>query len=202
VAGHKPTSILTVDSTKSDPPRCSDLEDILFGTATDDARLPTPDEVIALFTGGEVDVDLGLAANQPTFVAGTGVITLPAVPGVQWKVGRRQQGPGAQPALTSGQTATVRATATSGTTTWSATIDLDVRAAVAAKMCTGRDSQVRVAGSQHKILTLRDRVDVEIRNRTTVHSEAERTRECSSSQLEPPTSTTKAQTSSVHSRRS
>src|SRR4051812_159929 len=58
VVDRKPTSILTVDSTKSDPDALQSLEDILFGTTDDDARLPTPDEVIALFTGGEVDVDL------------------------------------------------------------------------------------------------------------------------------------------------
>src|SRR3954463_1468444 len=111
VAGLKPTSILTVDSTKSDAATLGDLEDILFGTASDDARLPTPDEVIALFTGGTVDVDLGLSVNQPTFVAGSGVITLPTIPGVQWTVDGEDAAPGAQPALTSGQTATVRAKA-------------------------------------------------------------------------------------------
>jgi len=111
VAGLKPTSILTVDSTKSDAATLGDLEDILFGTASDDARLPTPDEVIALFTGGTVDVDLGLSANQPTFVPGSGVITLPTIPGVQWTVDGEDAAPGAQPALTSGQTATVRAKA-------------------------------------------------------------------------------------------
>lgn len=111
VTGLKPTSILTVDSTTSDPDALADLEDILFGTVADDARLPTPDEVIALFTTGLTDVDLTLAANQPSFVSGTGVITLPSVTGVQWKVGGANVSAGAQPALSSGQQATVRATA-------------------------------------------------------------------------------------------
>ena len=86
-------------------PISTDLEDILFGTDGDDARLPSPDEVIALFEGSVVDVDLTVAANQPTFVAGTGVITLPDVTGVQWKVGGANKAPGAQPALSSGQSA-------------------------------------------------------------------------------------------------
>ena len=90
------------------------LEDILFGTVGDDARLPLPDEVIALFTGGLMEVDLTLAAAQPTFVEGTGVITLPAVAGVQWKIGGVNKAPGAQPALAAGQQATVRATAQEG----------------------------------------------------------------------------------------
>jgi hypothetical protein len=114
VTGLKPTSIITVDSTKSDPDALAALEDILFGTDTDEPRLPAPDEVIALFTGGEVNVDLALAVNQPTFDAATGVITLPAVAGVQWKVGGANRAPGAQPPLNSGQTATVRATALPG----------------------------------------------------------------------------------------
>jgi hypothetical protein len=114
VSGHKPTSLLVIDSTKVDAAALADLEDILYGTDVDDPRLPMPDEVIALFTGGEVDVDLGVAANQPTFVEGTGVITLPAVTGVQWKVGGVNKAPGAQPAIASGSQATVRATAQSG----------------------------------------------------------------------------------------
>src|SRR4051812_24251601 len=48
VSGRKPTSLLTIDSTKSDPTDLQQLEDILFGTPGDNARLPTPNEVIAL----------------------------------------------------------------------------------------------------------------------------------------------------------
>jgi hypothetical protein len=114
VSGHKPTSLITIDSTKVDADKLQDLEDILFGTVSDEPRLPSPDEVIAIFTGGVLDVDLLALANQPTFVEGTGVITLPAVTGVQWKVGNVNKAPGAQPALNAGQQATVRATAIEG----------------------------------------------------------------------------------------
>ena len=114
MTGRKPTSLITVDSKKSDPAQLAALEDILFGTAEDDPRLPSPDEVVALFTGGEANVDMALAANQPSFNSGTGVITLPAVTGVQWKVSGSNVDPGAQPALSSGQSATVRAVSTSG----------------------------------------------------------------------------------------
>jgi len=114
VTGLKPAASLVIDSTKVDAAKLSDLEDILFGTVSDDARLPQPDEVIAVLTTGEVAVDMALSANQPTFVSGTGVITLPTVTGVQWKVGGVNKAPGAQPALSSGQQATVRATAQSG----------------------------------------------------------------------------------------
>ena len=114
VSGRKPTSLLTIDSVKSDAADLATLEDILFGTVGDDARLPTPDEVIAVFTGGVVDVDLGTSTNQPSYNAGTHVVTLPAVTGVQWKVNNVNKSPGAQPALTTGQTAEVRATAMAG----------------------------------------------------------------------------------------
>jgi hypothetical protein len=114
VTGHKPTALLTIDSTKVDPARLAALEDILYGTEADDARLPLPDEVIALVGTGTTDVDLRLQANQPSFVAGTGVITLPAVAGVQWQVNGVNRAAGAQPALASGDSATVTARATAG----------------------------------------------------------------------------------------
>jgi hypothetical protein len=86
VSGHKPTSLLTIDSTKVDPAKLAALETILYGDVGDDPRLPLPDEVITLVGTGVTDVDVNLAANQPTFNNGTGVITLPAVTGIQWKV--------------------------------------------------------------------------------------------------------------------
>ena len=45
VTGHKPTAILTIDSTKCDPTKLAALETILYGSETADARLPLPDEV-------------------------------------------------------------------------------------------------------------------------------------------------------------
>jgi hypothetical protein len=110
VDGHKPTALLVIDSTKVDSAKLSALEDILYGTAGDDARLPLPDEVITLVGTGVTDVDVNLAANQPTFNNGTGVITLPAVAGVQWKVNGVNKAAGAQPAIAVGATAVVTAT--------------------------------------------------------------------------------------------
>jgi hypothetical protein len=114
VTGYKPTALLTIDSTKVDADDLAALEEILYGTSGDDARLPLPDEVIGLVSTGETDVNLATVANQPTFVEGTGVITLPAVTGIQWKVGGVNKAPGAQPAIGSGSSATVRATAQPG----------------------------------------------------------------------------------------
>lgn len=114
VAGHKPTSILTLDSTKADPDDLATLEEILFGTEADDPRLPTPAEVIEIFTGGITDVNLLALASQPTFNESTGVLTLPAVTGVQWKVNGANKPSGAQPAVASGATVEVNATAQDG----------------------------------------------------------------------------------------
>ena len=51
VTGFKPTSQITIDSTKVDAGKLSALEDILYGKADNDAngpRLPLPDEVATL----------------------------------------------------------------------------------------------------------------------------------------------------------
>jgi hypothetical protein len=111
-----PTSLLVIDSTKVDSGDLSDLEDLLYGTVGDDGRLPTPEEVIAVFTTGLTSVDLGTPANQPTYNAGTHVVTLPAVTGVQWKINGVNKANGAQPALGVGETAEVTAHANSGYT--------------------------------------------------------------------------------------
>lgn len=47
----KPTSVLTIDSTKADEDALKDLEDILYGTTLADPRLPLPDEVIDIMSG-------------------------------------------------------------------------------------------------------------------------------------------------------
>jgi hypothetical protein len=99
----KPTSVIVIDSTKVDGTALTALMDELYGTAGD-PRLPTPDEVIAMFSGAVTVVDMGAAANQPTYNAGTHVVTLPTVTGVTWTINGTAASPGAQPAMTTGQT--------------------------------------------------------------------------------------------------
>jgi hypothetical protein len=77
----KPTSLMTIDSTKVDASALATLENALYGTAGADARLPLPDEVIGMFSG-----TAALATpTQPTFVSPD--ITIPAVAGVIYKRG-------------------------------------------------------------------------------------------------------------------
>jgi hypothetical protein len=55
VAGFKPTSQITIDSTKADATKLAALEDILYGKDDDTSagpRLPLPDEVATLMTAG------------------------------------------------------------------------------------------------------------------------------------------------------
>lgn len=48
VKGFKPTAIVTVDSTKVEAEKLASLEEILYGTDEQEARLPLPDEVAEL----------------------------------------------------------------------------------------------------------------------------------------------------------
>jgi hypothetical protein len=49
VTGFKPTASVTIDSTKVDAAKLAELEAILFGSESEEARLPLPDEIAELF---------------------------------------------------------------------------------------------------------------------------------------------------------
>jgi hypothetical protein len=78
----KPTALLTIDSTKVDADALGDLEDVLYGTAGTDPRLPTPTEVIAMFAGSIATV----TPTAPTYNSTTKVITIPTVTGVEYMI--------------------------------------------------------------------------------------------------------------------
>lgn len=48
VEGHKPTACITIDSTKADKAKLAALEAILYGSESEEARLPLPNEVAEL----------------------------------------------------------------------------------------------------------------------------------------------------------
>lgn len=50
VTGFKPISQMTIDSTKTDADKLAALEEILYGSDSADARLPLPDEIVALMS--------------------------------------------------------------------------------------------------------------------------------------------------------
>lgn len=52
VTGFKPTATVVIDSTKVDKDKLAALEDILYGGADTEARLPLPDEIVELMGTG------------------------------------------------------------------------------------------------------------------------------------------------------
>jgi hypothetical protein len=80
--GLKPTAQLTIDSTKVDADALQELEDALYGTAGVDPRLPTPAEVLAMFSGTVATV----TPTAPTYDPATHVITIPTVSGVEYRI--------------------------------------------------------------------------------------------------------------------
>lgn len=108
VTGFKPTSLITVDSTKVTPANLAALELILYGTTGVDPRLPTPDEVLALFTGSATSV----VPSEPGFAAN--VITIPSVTGVGYYVDDELVPAGPMAALGVGESVVVTAKPTAG----------------------------------------------------------------------------------------
>lgn len=51
VDGHKPTALITIDSTKVDASKLTALETMLYGTADTEPKLPLPAEIITLLSG-------------------------------------------------------------------------------------------------------------------------------------------------------
>jgi hypothetical protein len=109
-----PTSYIEIDSTKVAGAALTNLENLLYGTAGTTASLPTPQAVAALFSGGAATVVLLTNANAPTFVSGTGVITLPTVTGIKWYIDGVLRNPGAQTAIGTGTTVVVTAVPDAG----------------------------------------------------------------------------------------
>ena len=48
VTGHKPTASLVIDSTKVEPTKLAQIEAKLYGDASNEASLPTPDEILEI----------------------------------------------------------------------------------------------------------------------------------------------------------
>jgi hypothetical protein len=55
VTGYKPTACVTIDSTKVDKEKLASLEAILYGTESEEPRLPLPDEIVTLLGGAQGD---------------------------------------------------------------------------------------------------------------------------------------------------
>lgn len=84
VLGHayKPTSLMTIDSTRVDPAKLATLEAYLYGTLADDPMLPSPADVITIMASTLTSA----TPTAPTYDAGTDIITIPAVTGVEYYI--------------------------------------------------------------------------------------------------------------------
>jgi uncharacterized repeat protein (TIGR02543 family) len=86
VTGYKATAHLEIDSTKVlDATKLAAFEDVLYGTANTDSRIPLPDEIMQMFGGEAVtytvtfDTDGGSSVADQTIAAG-GKVVKPADP--------------------------------------------------------------------------------------------------------------------------
>lgn len=82
VPGYKPTSTITIDSTKVDPTALATLEGFLYGTDGSAPSLPSPTAVLAIFSGTVTTV----TPTIPTYNGSTHVLTIPAVTGVNYLI--------------------------------------------------------------------------------------------------------------------
>jgi hypothetical protein len=80
VSGLKPTSLITIDSTKVSSTNLDALNQILQGTVGVDPELPLPDAIIALFAATVTVV----TTIEPTFNPTGHVLTIPTVTGVTY----------------------------------------------------------------------------------------------------------------------
>lgn len=66
VTGYKPTACITITSTDVDAVALAALEDALYGTVSEAAHLPLPDEVISMMGGSNVEITLNRANLKMT----------------------------------------------------------------------------------------------------------------------------------------
>lgn len=82
VPGMKPTSLITVDSTRVNAITLAALERILYGDAGVNPALPLPGTIVTMFAGGVTEV----IPTQPAFDQVTNTITIPTVTGITYYV--------------------------------------------------------------------------------------------------------------------
>jgi hypothetical protein len=79
---YRPTASITIDSTKVEAGDLATLEEFLYGTAGSDPSLPSPQAVMAIFTGSVLTV----TPTVPTYNSTTNTITFPTIAGVEYFV--------------------------------------------------------------------------------------------------------------------
>lgn len=87
---YRPTSTIEIDSTRVDADALASLEEMLYGTSGTDPSLPSPADVVALFSGTVTAV----TPTEPAFNSGTHTITIPTVTGVVYRINGVDQAAG------------------------------------------------------------------------------------------------------------
>ena len=108
VVGMRPVAHLYIDTRTIDADKLAELEEILYGTVAAEPRLILPAEFFSIVQGDVV------VPTVPTFVAATGILTIPTVVGVEYKVNGVTAAAGAQTAAPGGTLLQVTAHALSG----------------------------------------------------------------------------------------
>lgn len=132
ITGMKPTSILTIDSTKCDSVDLEALEEVLYGSENADPRLPLPDEVIGMFAGSSYEISLN-RANLNLTVDDTYQLKATVSPvgtTVTWTSGNTSTATVANGLVTAkaAGTTTITASISDGTNTYSDVCNLKVAA--------------------------------------------------------------------------
>lgn len=81
VPGKRPTATLVIDSRDVDPARLADLERILYGTDSEEPRLPLPAEVAEIMA---TDLQVSAKPVLPAYNAATDTVTIPTTTGVDY----------------------------------------------------------------------------------------------------------------------
>ena len=102
VPGFKPAAKLTIISTDLSADQLQQLEDVLYGTAGSDPRLPLPAEIISMMSGTVTEI----TPAEPTQVGN--VITIPAVTGAIYSINGTDVTAGEQDPITEDVIVSVR----------------------------------------------------------------------------------------------
>lgn len=133
VTGYKPTASITIDSRDFSSATMAAIEDVLYGTVSEDARLPLPDEVFSIMGGDHFEILLD-KANVTVTVGGTVTLnatTSPAGKTVTWAssaTGKATVANGVVTGVSAG-TSVITASFTEDGTTYSDTCNVTVVAA-------------------------------------------------------------------------
>ncbi|WKW86808.1 major tail protein [Gordonia phage Conley] len=80
---YRPTAHVTIDSTKVGAEALADLEAILYGSSSEEPRMPAPEEVLEIIGESLTEV----TPTAATFDAPSDTVTIPAMTGVVYKIG-------------------------------------------------------------------------------------------------------------------